>query len=221
MVTPKCFSTGNIFVTMLFIINFFLSLSTSALLPSSFLNSSCYSFPASDYGYFNNIKYQFGDSPFVHRTKGKAAIDFTLSDPDGKDHTLSTFLKTKPVLMVWGHFTCPAYHNYKANTYYSNCGYMHENDLAERYHDKLHTLHLVSSEPHPMWPHSNYDHGLIRMNFWSTYRQPQTYAERMTESVAKVKELTSEYITILVDKLDGAGGLYNNPVWCSYANGAR
>lgn len=150
-----------------------------------------------------------------------SAIDFTLSDPDGKDYTLSTLLKTKPVLMIWGHYTCPAYHGYKADTYYSNCGYIYENDLASKYSDDIHFLHMVSAEPHPMWPHTNFDHGLIRMNFWSTYRQPQTYQERLSESVSKVQEMTSSDITILVDKLDGAGGHHNNPVWCSYANGAR
>ncbi len=196
-------------------------LSFASLLPTSHLNSSCYSFPIADYGYFNNIKYQFGTSPFIHLTKGLTAIDFSLSDPHGKEYTLSTLLHTKPVLMVWGHYTCPAYHNYKADSFYSNCGYMYENDLADRYHDKVHFLHIISAEPHPMFPHANFDHGLVRMNFWSTYGQPQTYKERLINSVAKVQELTSNHITILVDKLDGPKGRYNNPVWCSYANGAR
>ena len=27
--------------------------------------------------------------------------------------------------------------------------------------------------------------------------------------------------TIVVDALDGAEGTYNNPIWCSYVQGAR
>ncbi len=199
------------------------SYSQAALLPSSYLNSSCYSFPTTDYGYFNNIKYQYGASPTIQLTEGMNAIDFTLSDPKGKEYTLSTLLKSKPVLMIWGHYTCPAYHNYKTDeSAFANCGYEYENKLADKYHDRVYFLHLISSEPHPMFPYSNYDHGMIQMNFWSTYKQPQTYHERLTISVTNVQTLTDEkHIIILVDKLDGVGGRYNNPVWCSYANGAR
>lgn len=37
--------------------------------------------------------------------QGRLAVDFTLKDTDGRDHTLSAMLAQKPVLMVFGSFT--------------------------------------------------------------------------------------------------------------------
>ena len=43
----------------------------------------------------------------------------------------------------------------------------------------------------------------------------------MKESVSRVIPLVHKDAIILVDYLDGKNALKNNPVWCSYANGAR
>lgn len=72
-----------------------------------------------------------------------------------------------------------------------------------------------------MWPYANFDSGTLRMNYWSTIPQPQTFAERLAVSVPLVAKLLHKDIYLVPDLLDGPGGLWNNPVWCSYANGAR
>jgi len=60
----------------------------------------------------------------------------------------------------------------------------------------------------------------IYLNY-SFNRQPQTYEERIAISVQKVKDYLHPNVILLPDKLDGKMGKYNNPVWCTYANGAR
>jgi len=61
----------------------------------------------------------------------------------------------------------------------------------------------------------------MKMNLWSTITQPQSYDERIKESASRVLPLLHDDAILLIDYLDGVGGEYNNPVWCSYANGAR
>lgn len=46
--------------------------------------------------------------------------------------------------------------------------YKEENELAEKLSGKLTVLHIISAEPHPIWPDCNFDTGNIRMNLWST-----------------------------------------------------
>jgi peroxiredoxin len=41
--------------------------------------------------------------------KGDAAIDFELRDIEGRAYRLSELLKDKPVVMIWGMYTCPAF----------------------------------------------------------------------------------------------------------------
>ncbi len=59
------------------------------------------------------------------------------------------------------------------------------------------------------------------MNLWSTITQPQSFEERIQESATRVLPLLHDDAILLIDYLDGVGGDANNPVWCSYANGAR
>jgi len=59
------------------------------------------------------------------------------------------------------------------------------------------------------------------MNHWSSYGQPQTFEERVRESVSRVSPLLRDDVILLVEYLDGKTGKYNNPVWCSYAHAAR
>jgi len=82
-------------------------------------------------------------------------------------------------------------------------------------------LHLIGPEPHPLWPYANFDSGSMKMNFWSTYGQPLTFEERVTQSASRVAPLLHEDVILLVEYLDGKEGKYNNPVWCSYSHGAR
>lgn len=81
--------------------------------------------------------------------------------------TLSDLLKTRPVLMIWGHYTCPAFQGYKSDTMFLHSSYQEEYDLVEAYQDKVFFLHMVGPEPHPIWPFANFDSGSIKLNYWS------------------------------------------------------
>lgn len=83
---------------------------------------------------------------------------------------MATLLKSKPVVMVWGHHTCPAFQGFLSNTSFQHCSYEYEYNLIEKYHKHITFIHMISSEPHPMWPSTNFDSGNIRMNLWSIYK---------------------------------------------------
>ena len=185
------------------------------------LTKHCYHFPSKDYGKDNNVKDTYGSSPHVMLNVGDLAIEFTLPSNTGEMVTLSKLLEDKAVLLLWGHYTCPAFQGYKSDTTFTGSSYQDEKDLLDEVKDKITLVHLVGPEPHPLWPYANFDSGTIRMNFWSTIAQPQTYSERLSTSVAKVLPYLHKDAVVLVDYLDGPTGQYNNPVWCSYANAAR
>jgi hypothetical protein len=153
-------------------------------------------------------------------------------------------LKDKPVVMIWGMYTCPAFHGYQGDLVFPGAVYGEENKLIAKFSSKFHFIHMIGPEPHPIWPYANFDLGTVRMNFWSTlkykkrflftfclfiliicmyinFRQPQTYNERLSISVPPIQRYIDSQAIILVDSLDGEDGEVNNPVWCSYSHGAR
>jgi hypothetical protein len=135
--------------------------------------------------------------------------------------TLSELLEKKAVLLIWGHYTCPAFQGYKSDTTFIGSSWEEEKSLLDDVSDKITLVHLIGPEPHPIWPYTNFDSGTIKMNYWSTIAQPQTYSERLTVSASKVLPYLHNDAILLLDYLDGPTGQYNNPVWCSYANAAR
>jgi hypothetical protein len=104
-------------------------------------------------------------------------------------------------------------------------------------------------EPHPDLPDLNFDSGAIKLNYWSTEPQAYTYDDRMQTAekvgavmmitrlswgrrvaeregvvlLRQVRELVHPRAILLLDDLEGNrhGSKMNNPVWCSYSNGAR
>lgn len=199
------------------------SLSASGkLLDDSELTSHCYHFPAKDFGKNNNVKDTYGSSPTLILNVDDNAIDFTLTSSDGVSTvTLSDLLEHKPVVLLWGHYTCPAFQGFNSDTMFIGSSYEEENLLVVSESDKVTVVHIVGPEPHPIWPYANFDSGSLKLNYWSSIGQPQDFEERMTESVSRVKSLLHEDIVLLVEPLDGKSGKYNNPVWCSYAHAAR
>lgn len=191
------------------------------LAPADHLHAECYGVPGKDYGYGNNVKATYGSSPKVLLNVGDQAVDFTLKNHLGNKVTLSELLITKPVVLIWGHSTCPAWQGLNSDTTFPGSSFEAEYEFVDTMSDSVHTIHMISSEPHPSWPYMNFDSGSIRMNLWSTIKQPQNFYERMELSVPPVLKLLHPKAILLVDHLDGAGGRYNNPVWCTYANGAR
>jgi hypothetical protein len=81
---------------------------------------------------------------------------------------LSKLLHDKPVVMIWGHYTCPAFQGYKSDTTFSGSSFEEEFALIESYGDQITFLHMIGPEPHPMWPYANFDSGSLKMNYWST-----------------------------------------------------
>ena len=61
----------------------------------------CFNFPDSDYSATNHGQ----KGGWVTVTTGMKAPDFTLSTVDGEAQTLSTLLKSKPVLLEFGAWT--------------------------------------------------------------------------------------------------------------------
>jgi len=71
---------------------------TSKLRPESELAPGCYEWTVSG-SRPTSVDYR------MPMEEGDPAIDFTLEDLDGQPHTLSTLLKSRPVVMVMGAFT--------------------------------------------------------------------------------------------------------------------
>ena len=191
----------------------------NALRSEENLQSNCYNFPKDDFSNANCITQKYGFTPKVVAVESSEAVDFSLKTPTGELVSLSKVLADSPVLLLWGMATCPAFRGLDGR--FVGSSFTEENALANKLRGKVQILHIISSEPHPMWPYANYDTGNLRVNLWSTISQPQTYSQRMELSVPPVQRLLSSDIPILIDDLDGADGVRNNPVWCTYANAAR
>ena len=179
---------------------------TGSLRPDNDLIHQCYDFPMTDFGRSNNVRLTYGSSPKVLMNVGDQAIDFTLPSVTGQSINLEQLLSQKAVLLLWGHWTCPAFQGFHSDTTFSGSSYNDENDLMELYGSKYITIvHLIGPEPHPLWPSTNFDSGTLRMNYWSTIKQPQTYEERLEWSVPKVVQLLHKDIVVIAEPLDGDG----------------
>ncbi|CAM9657291.1 unnamed protein product, partial [Hapterophycus canaliculatus] len=92
---------------------------------------------------------------------------------------------------------------------------------VEDYGDKAIFVHVYGPEPHPVAPDLNFDSGKLLPNYWSILRQPVTYDDRL-EAAKNIQSITHPKQVILPDYLTGNPySSLNQPVWCSYANGAR
>ena len=197
------------------------------LRPETELIRQCYDFPEVDFGRTNNVRASYGISPHLVLNAGEMAINFTLPSVNGRSINLAEMLVDKAVLLIWGHWTCPAFQGLHSDTTFMYSSYNEENYLVETYGQHLTILHFIGPEPHPAWPYANFDSGTLRMNLWSTIKQPQTFAERLSLSVSPVLKLLHEDIIVIAEPLDNGNssidstGPANNPIWCSYANGAR
>mmetsp|Transcript_7615 Transcript_7615/g.9906 ORF Transcript_7615/g.9906 Transcript_7615/m.9906 type:complete len:231 (+) Transcript_7615:323-1015(+) len=152
------------------------------------------------------------------------AIDFSLHDLSGKPYSLSELLEEKPVVLIWGMYTCPAYQglgDYYNQSPFDQASYIDEYDVVENYHKQVTFVHLYGPEPHPIAPDSNFDQGTYRINYWSIVRQATSYDDRL-EMATKISPNIHPESLLLPDYLPG--NPYNgktNSIWCSYASGAR
>ena len=68
------------------------------------------------------------------------APDFTLDTDDGKDHvTLSKLVGEKPLVLIFGNFTCGPFREHAGSLYV----------LARRYRDRANFLIVYTREAHP------------------------------------------------------------------------
>mmetsp|Transcript_25749 Transcript_25749/g.57732 ORF Transcript_25749/g.57732 Transcript_25749/m.57732 type:complete len:260 (+) Transcript_25749:133-912(+) len=199
------------------------SAASANLRPDAELDCSCFDFPNSNFNRKKNIKSKFGSSPHTGGglNIGDAVLDFALNGPDGGESiSLSGLLEDgSPVLLLWGMWTCPAYQGLGTSKPFDQCSYKHEWDLVEEYGDRVKVVHLVGPEPHPLAPDTNFDSGTIRMNYWSTVRQPRSYKDRAALA-RKISEFTHPKAFLLVDGL-GYSQFKNQCVWCTMGLGAR
>lgn len=79
-------------------------------MPETELVTNCFNFPEDNFDVFNSVKATYGSSPHLVRDTGDPAVDFTLHDIGGTAWNLGNALKAgKPVALIWGMSTCPAY----------------------------------------------------------------------------------------------------------------
>lgn len=192
------------------------------LISSEELEHNCFNFPATNFNRLNSIESLHGESPFGPKA-GTTATDFTLYDLDGVSHSLGESLDEKPVALLWGMWTCPAFQGLSSEEYpVEECSYKDEWELVEAYKESVTFIHLVGPEPHPVTPDTNFDKGVQRMNYWSTVRQSKTHDARVTMA-KKVQEYMHPSAILLPDLI--AGNPYdseaNQPVWCTMGLAAR
>jgi len=164
---------------------------TGSKLQTSGFEGGCFDQPGGEFTPEN-----FADvEVFVER--GDAAWEFTLPSLDGDDVTLSELLKTKPVVLFTGSYTCPVYRRNRKKI----------DQLARKLGDKVHVVIVYGPEAHPKTDNSPYSG-----KDWS---KPDKYsdfdlAKTMEERVDHAKQVGSTAgVLELVEPLD-------NPLWCTY-----
>ncbi len=160
----------------------------SKLKPASRLKAGCYGQPAAAWTKRNHAEAEI----FV--AAGDAMTDFTLTDIDGREHTLSTLLATKPVLLLTGSRTCPEYRGNRPKA----------DRLAGEFGDRLHVVAVHGPEAHPQSDPSPYK-GRPKPDEYSDVDLATSFAERAANARA-VGDAPG--LTVLVEPLD-------NPVWCT------
>ncbi|MCS6978200.1 MAG: deiodinase family protein [Gemmatales bacterium] len=127
---------------------------------------------------------------------GDPAPDFTLRTPDGSQSvTLSTFRKTRPLVLCFGNFTCGPFRSL----------YPEVEEVWERHREHADFLMIYVREAHPTdgWKMvSNERQGVV-------VSQPKLYDERVAACQQFCKKLHPK-MTVVVDELDDrVGGTYS------------
>jgi thiol-disulfide isomerase/thioredoxin len=127
---------------------------------------------------------------------GDAAPDFTLETPDGKETvTLSKLVGPKPVVLVFGNFTCGPFRSL----------YPDVDAVYHRYKDQATFLMVYVREAHPTdgWKmESNTRVGVA-------VKQPTTYGERVAVCGQFCKKLEPRMKVVVDDIVDTAGTAYS------------
>lgn len=126
---------------------------------------------------------------------GEQAPDFQLKDVDGQTHQLKDYVSEKPVVLIFGNFTCGPFRSQAGNV----------RDLIERYSNRVNILMVYVREAHPS-------------DGWNMVRnrkegieilQPKTYSERHDVAVQCARHFDAP-VPLLVDDVDDrVGKLYS------------
>ncbi|MEM6989093.1 MAG: hypothetical protein AAF721_01305 [Myxococcota bacterium] len=171
------------------------------------LVDNCFDFPAVPFGPGNGVPQ--GEAWKTFLQPGQLAVDFTLPDVDGEEHTLSDLLAEGPVWLQMGSYTCPVYQAAVREALNPLVAASGDNGP---YADQIQFVHVYNVEAHPQAPDmSPYGVGELQ---YSTLGQPTTFDERLDN--ARTMEPIVEGELMLVDGLDEEHG--NNSMWCTYAN---
>ncbi len=136
----------------------------------------------------------------VRLNAGDRAVDFTLTDVDGRRHTLSQLLKTSPVLLVQGSWTCPRFQDRRGGI----------DELVREFEGQVQVVVVYNIEAHPPRGVPSPYKGRPRPKEFSDRDQPTTLQGRVDNARAIADH--SEAL-VLVDHL---GDGRSNPVWCTY-----
>ena len=123
---------------------------------------------------------------------GDSAPDFTLKTNDGKSEiTLSKLVGTKPIVLVFGSFTCGPFRSHTGNI----------EKLFHRYKDRATFVMVYVREAHPTdgWRMESND------RLGAITAQPKTYDERVAVA-QKCGRVMSLAFPMLVDTIDDAAG---------------
>lgn len=204
------------------------SASSSHLRSMDELVGKCFGFPISNFNHNNNIQSKYPNDPTHFFDNSDSAVDFKLATLDGQKVVLSELLKEKPVVLIYGMYTCPAFQGfYSEQNPTSHMSKFDEYALVEKYAEQVTFLHLYGPEPHPKRPDKNFDTGKIIEFPWSTVRNAKTWTARREATEMIQDDIHPEQL-LLMDNLGGPTMLDHgmeeppyNPVWCSYGPGAR
>jgi thiol-disulfide isomerase/thioredoxin len=127
---------------------------------------------------------------------GEAAPDFSLQSPDGtKTHQLSKLIGNKPVVLVFGNFTCGPFRAF----------YPEANDLFERYQEHANFQMVYVREAHPLdgWKMESNTKAGVAAN------QPQSLAERTAVCTEFCQRLKPTMPVAVDDVNDVVGNAYS------------
>jgi len=139
---------------------------------------------------------------------GETAVDFTLRDIYGNEYTLSRLLTEKPVIMIFGSFTCPFFRRRVVAI----------EEMQTKYSGQVHFITIYTIEAYPVGSPSPYK-GKESTGPESTdtegrsLTQPATYEERVTQATRMMQELGIT-VPVLIDEMD-------NPIWCTYGQASN
>lgn len=122
---------------------------------------------------------------------GEVASDFTLKTLAGERVTLSNLCQEKPVVLIFGNFTCGPFRAQAGNL----------ERLFDRYQSQFHFLVVYVREAHPSdgWAMKNNESARIVLP------QPQKYEER-TNVAQQCQQFMGQKIPLVVDEMDDPVG---------------